>query len=36
VRAPKALDKLPPDERDAWRKLWKDVDALRAKTRQKK
>jgi hypothetical protein len=36
VRDPKALEKLPPDERDAWQKLWKDVDALLAKTREKK
>ncbi len=36
LRNPKALEKLPPDERDAWQKLWKDVDALLAKTREKK
>ena len=36
VRDPKALEKLPPDERDAWQKLWKDVDALLAKTWEKK
>ncbi len=28
VRDKAALDKLPDDERDAWRKLWADVDAL--------
>ena len=36
VRDPKALEKLPPDERDAWQKLWQDVDALLAKTQEKK
>ncbi len=36
VRDPKALQKLPQDERDAWQKLWKDVDALLAKTLEKK
>jgi serine/threonine protein kinase/tetratricopeptide (TPR) repeat protein len=36
VRDPKALEKLSPDERDAWQRLWKDVDALLAKTREKK
>ncbi len=36
VRDPKTLEKLPPDERDAWEKLWKDVDALLAKTQEKK
>jgi len=34
VRDPKALAKLPPDERDAWQKLWQDVDALLAKTKK--
>jgi serine/threonine protein kinase/tetratricopeptide (TPR) repeat protein len=33
VRDPKALEKLAPDERDAWQKLWKDVDALLVKAR---
>ena len=28
VRDGDALAKLPADERDAWRKLWADVDAL--------
>jgi hypothetical protein len=28
VRDPKALEKLPADERDAWRKLWADVAEL--------
>jgi Flp pilus assembly protein TadD len=28
VRDPDALDALPPPERDAWRQLWQDVDAL--------
>ena len=36
VRDPKAPEKLPPDERDAWQKLWQDIDALLAKTREKK
>jgi hypothetical protein len=36
VRDSKALDKLPPDERDAWQKLWKDVDTLLARAREKK
>lgn len=36
VRDPKALQKLPPDERAAWQKLWQDVDALLAKSREKK
>ena len=36
VRDPKAREKLPPDERDAWQKLWQVVDALLAKTRGKK
>jgi hypothetical protein len=29
VREPTALEKLPPDEREAWRKLWADVRELR-------
>jgi tetratricopeptide (TPR) repeat protein len=29
VREPAALEKLPPDEREAWRKLWADVRELR-------
>jgi serine/threonine-protein kinase len=28
VREPEALDRLPPDERQAWRRLWKDVEIL--------
>lgn len=36
VRDPKALTKLPPDERDAWQKLWQEVDILLAKTQQKR
>jgi len=36
VRDPKALEKLPPDERDAWQKLWQDVETLLAKTQEKK
>ena len=32
VRDPKALEKLPPDERGAWQKLWQDVEAVLAKT----
>jgi serine/threonine protein kinase/tetratricopeptide (TPR) repeat protein len=31
VRDPDALEKLPAAEREAWQKLWKDVDALWAK-----
>jgi hypothetical protein len=30
------LEKRAPDERDAWKKLRKDVDALLAKTQEKK
>jgi hypothetical protein len=33
---PKALEKMPPDERDVWKKLWKDVDSLLARTQEKK
>ena len=29
VRDPTALEKLPPEEREAWRKLWADVRDLR-------
>jgi hypothetical protein len=29
VRDGDALEKLPPDERAQWRKLWADVEALR-------
>jgi hypothetical protein len=36
VRDPGALKKLAQDERDAWQKLWKDVDALLARSLQKK
>jgi Tfp pilus assembly protein PilF len=36
VRDFKALANLPPDERDAWQKLWQDVEALQAKTSRKK
>ncbi|HEV3259573.1 MAG TPA: hypothetical protein VG013_22090 [Gemmataceae bacterium] len=36
VRDPKAMEKLPPGERDAWQKLWQDVEALLAKTQEKK
>jgi tetratricopeptide (TPR) repeat protein len=32
VREPKALDTLPPDERDAWNKLWGEVRELRDRT----
>jgi hypothetical protein len=28
VRDPKELEKLPAEEREAWQKLWADVDAL--------
>ncbi|HLW66474.1 MAG TPA: tetratricopeptide repeat protein [Gemmataceae bacterium] len=31
LRDMKSAEKLPPDERDAWQNLWKDVDALLAK-----
>ena len=31
VRDAEALNKLPDHERDAWRRLWADVDALRRK-----
>jgi serine/threonine-protein kinase len=36
VRDPSALNKLPQDERDAWQKLWKDVDTLLGKAQEKK
>jgi hypothetical protein len=36
VRDPMALPKLPPDERDAWENLWKDVEALGTKSVEKK
>ena len=35
VRDADALAKLSPDERDAWRQLWADVDALLKKAQQK-
>jgi hypothetical protein len=31
VRDAESLNKLPDHERDAWRRLWADVDALRRK-----
>jgi hypothetical protein len=31
VRGEQALAKLPEPERQAWQKVWSDVDALRAK-----
>jgi hypothetical protein len=34
VRDPKALEKLPQDERTPWQKLWKDVGTLLAKTQE--
>jgi Flp pilus assembly protein TadD len=33
VREPAALAKLPEAERDAWEKVWRDVEELRAKPR---
>jgi tetratricopeptide (TPR) repeat protein len=33
IRDPEALDKLPDDQRQAWRDLWSEVDALLAKAR---
>ena len=35
VRDADALAKLPPDEQDAWRKLWADVDAVLKKAQTK-
>jgi serine/threonine protein kinase/tetratricopeptide (TPR) repeat protein len=32
VRDPTALEKLPPEEREAWRKLWAEVRELRDRT----
>jgi hypothetical protein len=29
VREPTAVERLPPDERDAWNRLWTEVRALR-------
>ena len=36
VRDPKAMEKLPPAERNAWQQLWKDVDALLTKNQNRK
>jgi tetratricopeptide (TPR) repeat protein len=36
LRDPGALDRLPDDERAAWRRLWADVAALRQKVEEKK
>jgi Flp pilus assembly protein TadD len=36
VRDKDALDKLSAEERDAWRNLWDEVAALRARTQEKK
>jgi superkiller protein 3 len=36
VRDKSALDKLPAGERDAWRKLWADVDGLLKRVSEKK
>jgi hypothetical protein len=32
VRDPSAIEQLPPDEREAWKKLWADVRDLRDRT----
>jgi hypothetical protein len=32
VRDPKAVERLPPEERDAWKKIWTEVLALRDQT----
>jgi len=36
VRDPDALAKLPAPERESWRKLWADVEALRKKASEAK
>jgi hypothetical protein len=36
VRDPESLDKLPDDERKAWRQLWADVEALRKRAAETK
>jgi tetratricopeptide (TPR) repeat protein len=36
VRDPDELGKLPEDEREAWRKLWTEAEALRKKVQEKK
>jgi serine/threonine-protein kinase len=36
VRDPTALDRLPDDERAAWRQFWEDVAALGKKVEEKK
>jgi tetratricopeptide (TPR) repeat protein len=36
VRAPEALDRLDADERQQWRRLWQDVDALLEKPAARK
>jgi hypothetical protein len=35
LREKAALDKLPAAERDAWQRLWADVDALLKRTQEK-
>jgi hypothetical protein len=35
VRGPAAIAKLPADEREAWTKLWAEVEALRTKAQEK-
>src|SRR5262249_3614065 len=34
LREPRALDRLPPAERQKWRSLWSDVDALLERARK--
>jgi hypothetical protein len=36
VRGPGALARLPAEERDAWARLWADVDSLHAQTQEPK
>ena len=36
VREKESLDQMPDDERQQWRQLWDDVDALRKKVEGKK
>jgi hypothetical protein len=35
LRTTAAIDKLPPGERDGWRKFWADVEELFQQTRNK-
>jgi serine/threonine-protein kinase len=36
VRDPAALEKLPKEEREAWKELWADIEAARKEAAEKK